>query len=88
MYISCFILRPVFMSSLSILPVIACSFNETRLIAILTANAEKLKMMGPLIEEKCRLNTRAANFVIVGCEEVDGYEAVANGDKVDTTKVI
>ena len=56
--------------------------------AVPAANAEKLKMMEPLIEEKCRLNTRAANFVIVGCEEVDGYEAVANGDKVDTTKVI
>jgi len=79
--------RPVFMSSLSVLPAISSSFNAKTIIAIFTANKPLLKMMEPLILERCRVNTQASNFIIIGCDEVPGYDAAAKGGRVDDKEV-
>ena len=75
------------MSSLSLLPAISCAFNPNATIAIMTANKGQLMLMEDLIMESCHVDTRAANLVMVGCEDVPGFEAVAKGEKVDTVKV-
>jgi len=79
--------KPVFMSSLSILPAITCAFNFHELIAIFTANSQTLKPMRPLIKDQCGVDPDEKRFVIVGCEDVPGFEAVAAGGKVNTVKV-
>lgn len=39
------------------------------------------------IEKACGVAVNDNRFLIVGCEHVEGFEAVANGDKVDTVTV-
>lgn len=78
---------PVFMSSLAQLPAVTCAYNQHELIAILTANGETLKPMKPLIRDECGVDTEDRRYVIVGCETVPGFEAVAAGGKVNVEKV-
>jgi hypothetical protein len=78
---------PVFMSSLSILPAVTCGFSSTELIAIFTANSKTLAPMRPLIKDECGVDPEERRFIIVGCEDVPGFEAVAAGDKVDVNRV-
>merc|ERR1719352_1018979 len=68
---------PVFMSSLAQLPAVTCAYNQHELIAILTANGETLAPMKPLIRDECGVDTEDRRYVIVGCENVPGFEAVA-----------
>jgi hypothetical protein len=79
--------KPVFMSSLAQLPAVTCAFNQHELVAILTANGETLKPMKPLIRDECGVDTEDRRYVIVGCENVPGFEAVAAGGKVNVEKV-
>merc|ERR1719199_537925 len=79
--------KPVFMSSLSQLPAVTCAFNQHELIAIFTANSETLKPMRNLIKDECGVDPEERRFVIVGCESVPGFEAVAEGGKVNVQKV-
>mmetsp|Transcript_31368 Transcript_31368/g.68691 ORF Transcript_31368/g.68691 Transcript_31368/m.68691 type:complete len:439 (+) Transcript_31368:71-1387(+) len=79
--------KPVFMSSLAQLPAITCAFNKNEMIAILTANDETLMPMSDLIKEECGVDPEENRFLIVGCQDVPGFEAVAYGEKVDTVKV-
>ena len=81
---------PVYMSALAQLPAINCGFSLVReeQIAILTANSETLTPMLPLIREECGLDAGdPKRFVIVGCQDVPGFEAVALGEKVNTKAV-
>jgi len=78
---------PVFMSSLCQLPAVTCSYNAHELIAIFTANSETLKPMRELIKEECGVDPDEKRYVIVGCQNVPGFEAVAVGDKVNVEKV-
>lgn len=79
--------KPVFMSALAQLPTICCALSETRKIIIMTANGKALKPMLGLIEDECGVDVTKENFVIVGCEDVPGFEAVSLGLKVDPVKV-
>jgi hypothetical protein len=78
---------PVFMSSLAQLPAVTCAFNSHELICVLTANGETLRPMRSLIKDECGVDPDEKRFVIVGCQDVPGFEAVAVGGKVDTVKV-
>jgi len=78
---------PVFMSSLAHLPAVTCGFAKNELIAILTVNGKSLQPMRPLIKDECGVDAGETRYVIVGCEDVPGFEAVALGQKVDVKKV-
>eukprot|EP00746_Dinoflagellata_sp_MGD_P142024 gnl/MRDRNA2_/MRDRNA2_75035_c0_seq1.p1 gnl/MRDRNA2_/MRDRNA2_75035_c0~~gnl/MRDRNA2_/MRDRNA2_75035_c0_seq1.p1 ORF type:complete len:794 (+),score=156.32 gnl/MRDRNA2_/MRDRNA2_75035_c0_seq1:152-2533(+) len=79
--------KPVFMSSLAHLPAVTCAFAHFELIAIFTANSATLKPMKALIKDECGVDPDEKRYIIVGCENVPGFEAVALGQKVDTKKV-
>jgi len=79
--------KPVFMSALAQLPGVTCAFNKNELIAIFTANSETLKPMRNLIKDECGVDPDERRFVIVGCQDVPGFEAVAAGGKVNVQKV-
>lgn len=79
--------KPVFMSALAQTPAVTCAFNCHELIAIFTANSETLKPMRNLIKDECGVDPEERRFVIVGCQNVPGFEAVAEGGKVNVQKV-
>ena len=78
---------PVFMSALCQLPAVTCAYSANEQIIILTANSKTLEPMRDLIRVECGVDTQDQRYHIVGCEDVDGFEAVAFGEKVDTKKV-
>ena len=43
--------------------------------------------MADLIMDECGLDSKEDRFIIIGCEDIPGFEAVAYGAKVDTAKV-
>ena len=79
--------KPVFMSALTQLAAMTASFSHNDVIAVFTANGETLGPMADLIKDECGIDTTEAQFVVVGCEDVPGFEAVALGEKVNTTAV-
>ena len=79
--------KPVFMSALAQLPAVTSAYHDSEQIAILTANGHTLEPMRDLIRAECGVNTQNKRFHIKGAENVDGFEAVALGEKVDTKKV-
>lgn len=79
--------KPVFMSSLAQLPAVTCAFAKTELICVMTANGKTLAPMRPLIRDECGVDPDEHRYIITGCEDVPGFEAVAVGGKVDVEKV-
>jgi len=79
--------KPVFLSALAQLPAVVCAFNAFELIAVFTANGASLHPMRSLIKDECGVDPEEKRFIIVGCEDVPGFEAVAAGEKVDVQKV-
>ena len=79
--------KPVFMSALCCLPAVTCGYATNEKIAIFTANGETLAPMRDLIRDECGVDTQGERFVIVGCQDVPHFEAVAEGKKVDVEKV-
>lgn len=75
------------MSALAQLPAVTCAFAEHEKIIVMTANAKTLAPMHDLIRDECGVETQGERYIIVGCEDVPGFEAVALGQKVDTVKV-
>ena len=43
--------------------------------------------MRDLIRDECGVDTQGERFIIVGCQDVPHFEAVALGEKVDVEKV-
>jgi len=78
--------RPVFMSSLAQLPAVVCAYAANEKIAIMTANGKTLAPMRELIKDECGVDPEESRFIMVGCEDVDGFEQVALGGKVDVKK--
>jgi len=78
---------PVVMSSICQLPSIACAFNNDQEIIIMTANGPNLLKMTQHIINEYKVDLHDRHYRIVGCEHVNGFEAVANGTEVDVTKV-
>ena len=77
---------PILMSALAQLPAVTCAFSEDEEIIIMTANGKTLEPMRNIIRKECGVNTQKKRFNIIGCEDVDGFEAVALGEKVDVEK--
>jgi len=77
---------PVFMSSLAQLPAITCAFGKDEMIAIVTANGATLRPMKDLIRDECGVDVNDGRFIVIGAQDVPGFEAVANGDHVDYAK--
>jgi Asp/Glu/hydantoin racemase len=78
--------KPVFMSALAQLPAVTCAYAQHEQILIMTANGHTLEPMRDLIRDECGVDTQLKRFHVVGCEDVDGFEAVAEGKKVDVAK--
>lgn len=52
----------------------------------MTANSSTLEPMREAIYETCGFETIKDNFHVIGCQDVVGFEAVAEGKKVDVEK--
>lgn len=76
--------KPVFMSSLMQLSSVVAAYSPHKTVAILTTNSETLVSMTGFIAKSCGLNPKDNRFLIVGCQDVPGFEALTMGDKVDT----
>mmetsp|Transcript_65573 Transcript_65573/g.152328 ORF Transcript_65573/g.152328 Transcript_65573/m.152328 type:complete len:753 (-) Transcript_65573:170-2428(-) len=74
--------KPVFMSSMVQCPVIACAFEPTDQILILTANALQLKPQKEVLLSSCGFDVDEHRFIIKGCQDVPGFDAVAKGEAV------
>lgn len=79
--------KPMLLSSLVALPTITASFANHEQVMIMTANGKTLEPMHELIANFCGVDIHCNRYVIVGCEDVPGFEAVERGEKVDTVKV-
>jgi len=78
---------PVFMSALAQTPAVTCGFSQYELIGVMTANGASLRPMRNLIKDECGVDPEERRFIMVGCENVPGFEAVALGGKVNVAKV-
>ena len=77
--------KPVCMSALSILPTLVGIVGGR--IAIFTANSNSLTPLRAVVKAECGLDPEDPRFVIVGCQDVPGFEAVARAEKVDADRV-
>jgi len=78
---------PVFMSSMIQCPMVSVAYDKFDKILILTANSATLKPQKEVLLNKCGFDVVDTRFVIRGCQDVPGFDAVAKGDKVDVEKV-
>eukprot|EP00913_Durusdinium_trenchii_P016860 g15850.t1 len=74
---------PVFMSSMMQCPMISIAFDKYDKILILTANDARI---GTLLKQ-CGFDVDDRRFMIMGCQNVPGFDAVAKGEKVDVEYV-
>eukprot|EP00928_Gymnodinium_smaydae_P028431 TRINITY_DN2168_c0_g1_i1.p1 TRINITY_DN2168_c0_g1~~TRINITY_DN2168_c0_g1_i1.p1 ORF type:complete len:688 (-),score=120.66 TRINITY_DN2168_c0_g1_i1:340-2403(-) len=74
--------KPVFMSSMCQIPVIAAAFDPNDQILILTANGLTLKPQKEVLLSSCGFDVNEDRFIIKGCQDVPGFDAVAKGEKV------
>lgn len=74
---------PVFMSSLLQAPIAAASFQADEKIAILTANSKTLYSSLTSLLTTCGINVDPSRFVVIGCEDVAGFEAVLKGEQMN-----
>ncbi len=79
---------PVFMSSLLQTPLIAASIEENDKIGILSANSKTLEPNLSKLLTECGVSNNINQFYVIGCENIDGFEAVAKGEKVNYKKVM
>jgi len=78
---------PVFMSSMVQSPMISVAFDKYDKILILTANGKTLKPQKNILMKECGFDVDDTRFLIEGCEDVPGFDAVARGEKVDIERV-
>jgi len=91
--------KPVFMSSLCILPSLVHCLPANAQVAVFTANKANFKPMLPLLQKACTGVVAKNKIKIVDCSAterdaegnkkcvVPGFEAVEEGKKVDTERV-
>ena len=79
--------KPVVMSSLAILPALHSALGSDGKIAILSANSNSLKPMHDTVARECGVDFNADCYVLVGCQDVEGFDAVASGAPVNLDKV-
>jgi len=78
---------PVFMSSMVQCPMISVAFDKYDQILILTANSRTLAPQKDILLNQCGFDVDDERFLIYGCEDVPGFDAVAKGEKVDVEYV-
>jgi len=78
---------PVFMSSMVQCPMISVAFDKYDKILILTANSETLKPQKQTLLSNCGFDVDDDRFVIRGCQDIPGFDAVAKGEAVDVDYV-
>lgn len=78
---------PVFMSSMVQCPIIAAAFDPKDIILVLTANGQTLKPQKDVLMNSCGFDVNEDRFLIVGCQDVPGFDAVAKGEAVDHARV-
>ncbi|CAE7230357.1 ALMA7 [Symbiodinium sp. CCMP2592] len=74
--------KPIFMSSMVQCPIIAASLEPEDQILLLTANDRHLKPQKQVLLSSCGFDVDEDRFLIKGCQNVPGFEAVALGGKV------
>mmetsp|Transcript_7503 Transcript_7503/g.13494 ORF Transcript_7503/g.13494 Transcript_7503/m.13494 type:complete len:750 (-) Transcript_7503:189-2438(-) len=74
--------KPVFMSSMVQCPAMACAFDPTEKMMVMTANGHSLKPQKEVLLSSCGFDVEEDRFVIVGCQDVPGFDAVAKGQEV------
>lgn len=79
--------KPVFLTSLVQLPTIINTFSKDEVIAVFTANSDTLDPIKRHLKRMCGIPENENRILIVGCQHVDGFQAVALGEKVDVEKV-
>jgi len=78
---------PVFMSSLVQCPMVAATFDEYDKVLVLTANSKTLTPQKEFLLQRCGFNVEDHRHMILGLQDVDGFDAVAKGTKVDVERV-
>merc|ERR1712127_55651 len=78
---------PCFMSSMVQSPMISVAFDKYDKILILTANSRTLKPQKECLLSHCGFDVDDSRFIIVGCQDVPGFDAVAKGEAVDVEHV-
>uniref|UniRef100_A0A7S2BVB4 Uncharacterized protein n=1 Tax=Alexandrium andersonii TaxID=327968 RepID=A0A7S2BVB4_9DINO len=66
---------------------ISVAFDKYDKIMILTANSATLKPQKDILLNSCGFDVDDTRFVIYGCQNVPGFDAVAKGEKVDVEYV-
>lgn len=80
--------KPVFTTSLVQLPSLCMCFNNDETIAVFTANSKSLMPILPRLLEMCALRQEDKDRIqVVGCQDVDGFDAVDKGEEVDVVRV-
>merc|ERR1740121_3384634 len=77
----------VFMSSMVQCPMISVAFDKYDKIMILTANSKTLKPQKQCLLSQCGFDVDDDRFIIFGCQDVPGFDAVAKGEAVDVEYV-
>jgi len=78
---------PCFMSSMMQCPMISVAFDKYDKVLILTANDDTLKPQKETLLTSCGFDVDDSRFMIKGCQDVPGFDAVAKGEKVDVDYV-
>lgn len=78
---------PVFMSAMVQCPMISVAYDKYDKILVLTANGLSLKPQKEILLSQCGFDVDDCRFVIYGCQDVPGFDAVAKGEKVPVEKV-
>merc|ERR1712178_614385 len=78
---------PCFMSSMVQCPMVSVAFDKYDKILILTANSATLKPQKETLLNECGFDVDDTRFLIQGCQDIEGFDAVAKGEKVDVEKV-
>jgi len=73
---------PVFMSSMVQCPAMAAAFDPRDQLMIMTANGHSLKPQKEILLNSCGFDVNEDRFIIVGCQDVPGFDAVAKGLEV------
>eukprot|EP00746_Dinoflagellata_sp_MGD_P147350 gnl/MRDRNA2_/MRDRNA2_79710_c0_seq1.p1 gnl/MRDRNA2_/MRDRNA2_79710_c0~~gnl/MRDRNA2_/MRDRNA2_79710_c0_seq1.p1 ORF type:complete len:689 (+),score=164.12 gnl/MRDRNA2_/MRDRNA2_79710_c0_seq1:106-2172(+) len=78
---------PVFMSSMVQCPMVSLAYDKFDKVIILTANDKTLKPQKEVLLSSCGFDVEDDRFIIIGAQDVDGFDAVANAEKVDIERV-
>jgi hypothetical protein len=77
---------PIAMSSLCSLPSMTIALSHHGKIAIFTADSSSFETMHDLVKDMCGIDAHEDKFVIVGCEDVEGFDPIFVGGKLDLEK--